>query len=249
MLSIATLGMLVLALAIVFFVIFYQKRVLQFKIQKQKLETDYQQKMLLAALESQEEERKRIAAELHDGVGAMLSTIRLNLANMQRKESVKPEEVGSARQFLDDTIDSVRKISKALMPSTLEKFGFSMACREMAEQYSAISAVPIHYKEDGTPIELENSKALMLFRIVQEAINNSLKHAKPKSIIITLHWSEKLFLSIQDDGVGFDIVSLKQSGRGLGLFTMENRAKLLNGVFQFDSKPGAGTIIQLEVAA
>lgn len=241
MFSLATVGMLVLALAIVFFVVFYQKRMLETRLKEQRMETEYQQKMMLASLESQENERRRVAGDLHDSIGAMLSTIRVSLSTMMRQETVNTQNVGEAKQMLDDTIESVRRISRDLMPITLEKFGLSYALKEMCEQYTMVSGIEIKFSEIGEVITINKKKEIMIFRIAQEFINNSIKHAKAKSINTSLLWSTELLVSISDDGVGFNIDQVKNSGKGLGLFTMENRASMLGANLTFNSSKEQGT--------
>jgi two-component system NarL family sensor kinase len=247
MFSIATVGMLMLAMAIVFFVIFYQKRMLENRLKQHRMETEYQQKMMLASLESQENERRRVAGDLHDSIGAMLSTIRVSLSTMMRQEAVNTQSVGQAKQMLDDTIDSVRRISRDLMPATLEKFGISYALKEMCEQYTTVSGIGINFSESGEPVAINKNSEIMIFRITQEFINNSIKHSKAKSITIDLQWSNELFVSISDDGVGFDIQEIKKSGKGLGLFNMENRASMLGANLSFSSSIGNGTKASMHV--
>src|SRR5690606_9392105 len=118
---------------------FYQKRMLANKLRQQQLESEYQQKMLLASLQSQESERRRIAGDLHDSIGAMLSAVRVSLSTLVRKEAQIAPDVEHTKKMLDETIDSVRRISRDLMPSTLEKFGLSFALKEMCEQYATVS--------------------------------------------------------------------------------------------------------------
>jgi len=142
-----TAGMLVLVVAIVLFVIVYQKRILQSQLEKQQLEANFQQKMLEAALESQENERRRIAADLHDSVGAMLATVKLGMGNMLR--SGKTEDQDFTRSVLDETISSVRKISRDLMPSTLEHYGLSAALREFCERLQQSSDITFSFIEEG----------------------------------------------------------------------------------------------------
>ena len=247
MFSIATAGMLVLAMAIVFFAIFYQKRMLENRLKQQKLEAEYQQKMMLASLESQENERRRVAGDLHDSIGAMLSTIRVSLSTMMRQEAVNTESVGQAKKMLDDTIDSVRRISRDLMPATLEKFGLSHALKEMCEQYTTVSGIQIQFSEKGQSSPLSKSAEIMIFRITQEFINNSIKHSKAKIISTEVEWANDLHVSISDNGVGFDIDAMKNSGKGLGLFTMENRASMLGANLSYTSAVGKGTIASLRV--
>jgi two-component system NarL family sensor kinase len=241
MFSIATIGMLVLALAIVFFVIFYQKKMLQSKLEQQRLEVEYQQKMLLSALESQESERQRLAGDLHDGIGAMLSTIRLSVLTIARSENLNTEGLQQTKKMIDDTIDSVRRISRDLMPSTLEKLGVSQTIHEMCDQYAAVSGLKIEFEQQGNERHFDKSKEVMLFRIVQELVNNAIKHSEGSYIQVLLNWSERLWVSVEDDGVGFNVEEKKQSAGGIGLFNMQNRVKMLNASLEYELHRTKGT--------
>lgn len=248
MFSIATIGMLVLAMAIVFFVLFYQRRMLETKLKQQRMEVEYQQKMLYAALESQENERKRLAADLHDSIGAMLSTIRLSLGMLARTEGVPTENIDQTKIMLDDTIVSVRRLSRDLLPATLQRFGLSHAVKELCEQYTLVSGLPISFSEKGTAKEKQQTDQLMIFRIVQELVNNAMKHAQPTTIRVALNWERNFELSVADDGSGFLAEEIRKSGKGLGLFNMENRARLLNGQLSFQANQPKGTVAKLEIA-
>jgi two-component system NarL family sensor kinase len=245
MFAIATSGMLVLALAIVFFVLFYQKRMLANKLRQQQLESEYQQKMLLASLQSQESERRRIAGDLHDSIGAMLSAVRVSLSTLVRKEAQIAPHVEQTKKILDETIDSVRRISRDLMPSTLEKFGLSFALKEMCEQYATVSGVNIEFAQEGAPVPVDKSKEVMIFRIVQEFFNNSLKHSAADRILLSMNWSPELNIVIEDNGKGFDV--REHQSKGLGLFNMENRARIIQAALNIESEPGQGTRAMLTI--
>jgi len=247
MFSIATIGMLVLAIAIVFFVLFYQRKMLENKLKQHRIEAEYKQKMLQAALESQENERKRLAADLHDGIGAMLSTIRLRLGTLARTEGAPKENIDQTNTMLDDTINSVRRLSRDLLPSTLQKFGISHAIKELCEQNTLVSGLPILFSEKGTPQEKQPRDQLMIFRIVQELINNSMKHAQPTVIQVALDWERNFKLLVTDDGSGFLVDEVNQSSKGLGMFNMENRARLLNANLSFHPIQPKGTLAKLEI--
>jgi two-component system NarL family sensor kinase len=251
--AIAIVTMLVMAGAIVIFVVFYQKRMIKEQMTRQALEFEYQQKMLQAELESQETERRRLAADLHDSIGGMLSTIRVGLATMARMLP-EPQSIDQTKQMLDDTITSVRRISRDLMPSTLEKFGLIHALKELCERFSATSKIDINFIQDGDFNSLDKTRELMIFRIVQELLNNAVKHSQAREINVSLKASSKLCVTVQDDGVGFDAEALKkdtQNGKGLGLFNIENRARLLGAKVEYgtEMKQGSKTILTLPLTA
>jgi signal transduction histidine kinase len=248
--SIATGGMLLLALAIVFFVIFYQKKMLQARLHQQQMETEFQQKMLLASLESQESERQRLAGELHDSIGAMLSTIRLSVLTLSRNEGLNKESVEQTKKMIDDTIDSVRRISRDLMPSILEKFGLMHAITEMCQQYTTVSGIPIPFTKNGKEVPLDKAKEIMLFRLVQELINNAMKHSQGTVINVSATWGDQLTIMVEDDGIGFNSDEKNTSLSGLGLFNMQNRARIIGAEFSYapEWQKGTRAIITLPLA-
>lgn len=247
--SVATVGMLVLAGAIILFMVFYQKKMIEEQLKRQELELAHQQKMMEATLESQENERRRLAGELHDSIGAMLSTIRVGITTMARQ---LPEYEGleQSKQMLDDTISSVRRISRDLMPATLEKFGFAHAVKELCERFQATSFLPIQCVEQGEVQSFDKNRELMLFRIVQELINNALKHSQASEIFINVCGRQDLEVSVKDNGIGFDPEEFKNSretGKGLGLFNIESRARLLGATVNYDTTLTRGSMITLTV--
>jgi two-component system NarL family sensor kinase len=251
MFSLATVMMLLLAFFIILFVLFYQKKMAQEQLKRQHMEFEFQQKMLQIELQSQETERRRLAADLHDSIGGMLSTIRVGISTMARMLP-DPQSIGETKQMLDDTISSVRRISRDLMPSTLEKFGLVHALQELCERFQATSLIPIHFHEDSVIQPMDKSKELMIFRVVQELLNNAIKHSQATAINVILRAEEHLLVSVEDDGVGFDAEALKadkQSGKGLGLFNLENRARLLGGTLEYEKhrKKGSKTILTLPI--
>ena len=247
--AVAIVAMLVMAGAIILFVVFYQKKMIQEQLKHQALVFDHQQKMMQAELESQENERRKLAADLHDSIGGMLSTIRVGLITIGRSLP-DPKGIDESKHMLDDTISSVRRISRDLLPSTLEKFGFIHAIRELCERFQAASKIAIHLNEHGEAPALDAQRELMIFRIVQELLNNAVKHSLATNIVVTLSRNEHFQLSVEDDGIGFDAEAQKndkQNGKGLGLFNIENRARLLGGNLHFENgrAKGSKTILTL----
>jgi signal transduction histidine kinase len=241
--SLATVVMLVLAGSIILFVVFYQKRMIQEQMKRQQMESDHQQKMLQAELESQENERRRLAADLHDSIGGMLSTIRVGLITLGRSLP-DPQGMNETKQMLDETINSVRRISRDLMPSILEKFGFIYAIQELCERFQATSQIPIQFRQDGELPVIGSQRGLMIFRIVQELLNNAVKHSQATQIQVAVGIDKQLFISVEDDGVGFDAEQMKNekiNGKGLGLYNIENRARLLGAELFFESQNSKGS--------
>jgi two-component system NarL family sensor kinase len=239
--------MLVLAGSIILFVVFYQKKMIQEQVKRQKLEIEYQNKMMQATLESQESERRKLASDLHDSIGGMLSTIRMGISTLGRSLP-DPRSVDQTKQMLDDTISSVRQISRDLMPSTLEKFGLAQALKELCERTQATSMLTINFNENTDQISIDKNKELMLFRIVQELLNNAIKHSQATAVKVSLTAGNEISLAVEDDGIGFNIdeqKSDKRTGKGLGLYSIENRASLLGARLEFDKQRTKGSRITL----
>lgn len=251
LIAIGTGGMFLLAGAIVMFTTFYQKRMLQEQYKRQQLEIAFQQKMIEAALQSQEEERRRLAGEMHDSIGAMLSAIRLGITSLG-KQIPNPQLIDFPKEMLDETIQSVRRISRDLMPATLEKFGLGSAVAELCDRFQATSNLPIHCEQLSELPPFDKTRELMLFRIVQELINNALKHAHATAISVTLRHSpdHEIELTVEDDGVGFDVDAIKNSrepGRGLGIFNIENRVRVLGGSIAYDKTKTKGSKTSIKI--
>lgn len=251
--TIATAVMLLLAFSIIIFVIFYQKRILSERLKRQLLEADYQQKMLQAALESQEKERSRVATDLHDSVGAMLSTIRITLHPVVKAGN--GQLLDQTKQLLDETIETVRRISRDLLPAGLEKFGLSHAIQELCERINSSGIIAVEFSENGSVIEMDKKREVLVYRIIQEMVNNAIRHSKASLLKINLVWTNTLQLVIQDNGEGFDYAGFKNHASsikpGLGLYSIETRVSLLGASLQYDTvfPKGSQFTIKIPTAA
>ncbi|MFN7489121.1 MAG: sensor histidine kinase [Chryseotalea sp.] len=234
---------LLLAFTIIVFVIAYQKRMLNERLKREKLEVAYQQKMLEATLISQENERARIATDLHDSVGAMLSTIRLTLhaAESQLNEN---NLFANSKQMLDETIETIRRISRDLLPVNLERFGLSQTLQEMAERITQSGKINVLFREEGEKTSLKKEREVQVFRIIQELLNNSLKHAEATEIVLHLWWSDTLVLLVKDNGKGFELPkeeNFDETKTGVGLHSINLRTKLLEGTLTIKTEKQKGS--------
>ncbi len=234
---------LLLAFTIIVFVIAYQKRMLNEKLKREKLEVAYQQKILKATLISQENERSRIATDLHDSVGAMLSTIRLTL-HATESQLNENNLFANSKQMLDETIETIRRISLDLLPVNLEKFGLSNTLQEMAERITQSGKVKVLFKEEGEKHLIKKESEVQVFRIIQELLNNSLKHAEATEIVLQMRWSDKLVLLIKDNGKGFELPkeeNFNEIKTGVGLHSINLRTKLLAGTLTIKTEKQKGS--------
>lgn len=239
-LFLGTLGMLVLVIGLVIFIIFHQRRVLRYQLQLQRMEQAQQKLLLKASIRLQEEERQRIAADLHDDAGPLLATVRLylseNLVNQDRATQL--QSIYQTRQILDDTIQLVRNISHSLMPPTLKNFGLESALADMFQKISGSGSINASCRFHDYKDRLKQDKELSIYRIVQELISNTLKHSNSSFIHLTqnMHGAD-FVLRLHHDGRGLvqaDFEKLTKSNIGLGLKNITSRLKVVQGKIFFE---------------
>ncbi|MCX2740991.1 sensor histidine kinase [Pontibacter anaerobius] len=249
--------MLMLAVGIIVFVVLYQRRMLQHQEQLRQLQSVKQQQLLEATLHAQEEERRRVARDLHDEVGAMLALIRLNLHQMVSNTEVKDEQLlanaQNMKQQLDEVLNSVRRISHDLMPVILEKLGLAQALDALRRTFATTGHIELIISYNDKSIRLKPQHELLLYRMVQELLNNTIKHANATQISIDLQFTPaETKLTYKDNGVGFDMVTVQQEqalSGGLGIMSLQSRAALLNGSIAITSRPGSGTTAIITIPA
>lgn len=194
-------------------------------------------------VDAQEAERLRLSIELHDGLGQFFSGIKLKLESFNSSESLSSERIiEEVKHGLDNTINEIRRISNNLMPAGLQEFGIVLGLRNLCLQVSQMSSISINFTSNFEDEIKDKNKKLYIYRIVQEALNNIIKHSQAKVVEIGLIQSESIILSITDDGIGFEhSEALKK--RGNGLYNMEERTLYLNGKISIESEIGKGTVI------
>lgn len=207
----------------------------------------HQKQLTQATIDSQENERREIGKELHDNIGQQLTTIKLFLdLAKSTADNQTNEMLMMALKGVSDVINEVRGMSRSLVPSTLSDLGLTESIAELIESMERTQALQIefdhfHFDEELLP---QNQK-LTLFRIVQEQLNNIVKHAKAEHAWISLqNDSDNILLKIQDDGCGFNVKTLR---RGLGLMNIKNRAELFGGKKELISRPGEGCILKVSL--
>lgn len=240
---IGTVGMLLLAGAIFFFFVTYQKRLLVKQLELNDVKAARQKEILQNTISAQEKERKRIARDLHDEVGAMLSVVKLNIGRIEKKsesESESKKLAAETKLYIDDLITQVRRISRALLPPSLEKLGIYFALVEFANWVNKSELIKIECWKSGEQFRFESKDELAVFRIIQELINNAIKHSDAKNININIRFSNnKMNVALRDNGKGFIIE--EKMNTGLGLKNLESRTQILGAKFKMKSAPGKGT--------
>jgi signal transduction histidine kinase len=212
-------------------------------MQMKKLEDEKQQMLLQASISFQEEERQRIAADLHDDAGPLLATARLYLnENLIRQEpAVQLQSINNAKQIIDDAIQLIRNISHSLMPPTLKNFGLESAMTDLFQKINGSGTVNASARFHDYRQRLKLEQELLVFRVLQELVTNILKHSNSGFIHLTQNMnSNSLYFRIHHDGKGMvqeEFNKLNHNSRGLGLKNIQSRIKVLKGriFFEIDS--------------
>jgi two-component system, NarL family, sensor kinase len=238
-----TLAMLSLTLGIVFFVIFHQRKVTRFNAELKKMEDEKQQALLNASIKFQEEERNRIAADLHDDVGPLLATARLYLNEniIHQEPASQLQSVFSAKQIIDDAIQLIRNISHSMMPPTLKNFGLESAMSDLFQKINGSGTLNASVRFHDYRTRLKLDQELLIFRIVQELINNIIKHSNAGFIHLTQNANAThSYFRLHHDGKGLlqeDFERLSHTSSGLGLKNITSRVRVLNGRIFFEIDP------------
>jgi signal transduction histidine kinase len=239
-LLLGTLGMLVVIGGLVGLVIFHQRKVIKYQLKMQALKEEQQKILLTASVHSQEEERQRIAADLHDDAGPLLATARLylneNLVNLDKSSQL--QSIFQVRQILDDTIQLIRNISHSLMPPTLKNFGLESAVNDLFQKISASGSISATSRFHDYKERMKAEKELNIFRVVQELVSNILKHSNASFIhLIQNVQGDRFVIRIHHDGRGLaqaDFERLNRSTTGLGLKNITSRMQVADGRIAFD---------------
>ena len=211
--------------------------------------------LLARVIAAQEEERKRVARELHDETGQSLSAVLMGLGSAVEalpRDPVKTGEIlDDVREVAVQTLESVRQIILGLRPALLDDLGLAPALRRVAEDLAKHSSVHIEVFANGVDRRLPSEVETVLFRILQEGMNNVARHSKAQRAVLRLERGEaEVRAVLEDDGVGFDVAEATahlESGCGLGLVGMRERALLLGGAMIIDSAPGHGTRLNVRL--
>lgn len=197
-------------------------------------------------LTAQEHERRRIARDLHDDISQRLAALVLEVASFEHHPTVIRAELAQAlttlRQGLEQVSDDVHSLAYRLHPSLLEHAGLRPAVEDHVQQVSRRTGLPIRLKIAGVPTTVPLDHATCLFRVMQESVQNVVKHAQATQVVVQLRGSTKgLALSVIDNGKGFQLHKLSAHEQGLGLSSMEERLRQMHGVFRIQSRPSSGT--------
>ncbi|MBK8389253.1 MAG: sensor histidine kinase [Saprospiraceae bacterium] len=223
----------------------------QHEIDQQKireLEDKIKINSMQAMIVGEEKERERIAKDLHDSLGGLLSTVKLQFDNFKTKLTGhnSMDQYNKATNLLDNAVEEVRSISRNLQPTALKRYGLVPALQDLINRLDQEGMPEIFFQPYDVPEKIDEIISLSVFRVIQELLNNSIKYAKAKEILIQLNSDgDELYLQYEDDGIGFDYNNLPR--KGMGLENIYSRINYLKGNIVIDSKPEEGVYVMAKV--
>lgn len=239
---ISTIVFFILAAFCISYFITYKRKRTEHEVEMSEFKKQFEHQLLWSRMEMQEQTFQQIGKELHDNVGQLLSTAKMLMGLAERSMDTPPDTLLTANETLGDAIAQLRALSKSMDKDWLERFDFAENLHtEMARINTGRKAVAVYHQRDEIPLAPEQQ--IILFRIVQEGVQNAIKHAQPEHITIeTFNRDNLLHVIITDDGNG---VFATDKGKGMGLANMRHRAALLQGSITWDAVPGKGTGITI----
>jgi signal transduction histidine kinase len=244
-----------LSAALIYLVSYYLNKKLNtsnqdLKISNQKLfflleeRVKSQKQIAEAIIKAQEQERKQLGQELHDNINQILATTKLYLDIAKDNPSMQQDLMVKSGHNINEVISELRKLSKSLTPPSLGEIGLIASIEDLLTGIIQAGRLDVSFYHDSfSENQLAPEKQLIVYRIVQEQINNVIRHAEARNVIIELENDNRYVnLSIQDDGIGFDP---KKPSAGIGLKNIRNRAELYNGCITIDTAPGEGCVLHV----
>ncbi|MCE3260286.1 MAG: putative signal transduction histidine kinase [Bacteroidetes bacterium] len=229
------MGVLILVSFVVLFVLFYQKKVLEQRTLIAATESNFQKTLLAASLEVAEQERAKVAANIHDDVGIILSVLKLKLnkaAKNPGNEEVAKGLLVESNKLIEETIQIIRNISNDLMPASLSNIGIISAFIDMCDRLDDADMIEVKFESNVDEVEMDKKRQVQLYRLVKEILNNVIKHSKASKISVGANVNNHILVTtIEHNGVGVTSEQIKKftdESKGLGLKSIVARAQLIN---------------------
>jgi two-component system NarL family sensor kinase len=223
------------------------------QLQQQRISELEKDKQLVAVdslLKGQEEERSRLAKDLHDGLGGLLSGVKFSLSNMKDNLIITPDNMAvfnRSLDMIDTSIKELRRVAHNMMPEMLGRFGLDEALKEYCNTVNATKLIAIKYQSFGMETRIDSSREIIVYRVVQELLNNTLKHAGATEALVQLvKENDRLSILVEDNGKGFDTAKLDKNN-GAGWTSIRSRIDYLQGRLDIHSEPGKGTSITIDI--
>jgi two-component system NarL family sensor kinase len=239
---VTTIIVLILAISLVLFFFYFQQKKTALLIKQRETQMRFEEEITKSKLEIQEQALHNISQEIHDNVGQLLSVakMQLNILHPELPEQQQPKifEIG---EIVGKSLQELRGLAKSLNPETIKNKGLIESVTHEISRFNRLNFVNATLTVSEDDYQLSNEKEIILFRILQEAFNNILKHSKAKSLKVELHYFPAfLEILVEDDGVGFDINDTANHD-GIGLMNMKSRTKLIGATFEIQSEVNKGT--------
>lgn len=233
----------IILIMVVVYLFFYRKRS-DLLLDRQVKETQFQQELTLAITEMKETTLSYIGQELHDDLGQKMSVAKLMINHGLEDENGNQKEIlKEINEIIGESIRDIRSLSKSFITEQVENLGLIQSIQREVSRIDRLNLMQILFEHDTDKIDITSKDSLILFRIVQETINNALKHSRAKNMKISLKNTPKAIeIILQDDGIGFE---KENSKKGSGLISMQKRANLINTDFELKTATGKGTKITI----
>ena len=223
----------------------YQKEI-NYKQLLKETEQIQQLNSVKAMLKGEEKERKRIARDLHDGLGGVLAGIKMNLSKISEKQQMSDNSLDKILDKVDYSLVELRRIAQNMLPEVLLRLGLDAAIQDLCSFYRTVD-LKIEYLSFQIEHNISQQNQLIIYRIVQELLSNSIKHSGASWVLLQCSQNQNtFFITIEDNGRGFEIDKLSEH-KGMGLDNIKNRVAYLSGKLEIDSKPGEGATIHIEL--
>lgn len=236
---------------IIVYSVSYYKRQIKYSIEQEKMRQDFRQELLHTQIEIQEQTLKTISQEIHDNIGQTLSLAKLNLALEEEEQAGTNIKIVSSHQLVSKAIQDLRDLSRSLNTDYVAEMGLIRSIEYELEMISKTGIMKTSLQVEGLQRRMEGQKELILFRIVQESLNNIIKHAGATTLTVAANYQpHELQIVIEDNGKGVDLSPLNENdnpGFGLGIRNMHNRARLIGAEFSMNSTIGRGTTVTIKL--
>lgn len=238
-----------LASLVIFILLFYQKKKFKDRERLLEMEKHYKEELLQVQLETQEQTLQHISNELHDNLGQVASLIKINLHTIQVSDTNKAaQKLEDTKELTRQLITDIKSLSVSLGADRIAQTGLAKALQTEIERINRTEQFIATFEQEGNMSIPDNDKAIILYRMAQEVLNNMVKHSGAKHITLKLSATENLIiLALSDDGKGFDVEDKLKHGGGAGLHNLRKRAALINANLTMQSSIGNGTTVTIEL--
>lgn len=233
---------------IIYFLFLYQKKQARNIVEKRERELYFQEQLLRSQLEIKEQTIQHVAHELHDNLGQIASLIKINLHTLKLTDRTKAEQqVEELKDLTRQLLADLKALALNMDGSRVVHFGLEKVLENDIDRLNKTGRLQATLTVEGNTPTLDGSRATILYRMLQEILNNAVKHSNATTIAVSLKTSENLFILVcRDDGVGFDVYDQVEGG-GLGLINLHSRAKLINGILSIHSERKKGTVVTIQL--